>query len=291
VKKKKMNTKILVALVIGFALVGLTGAASAQGSSYTGGISYDSYQIIDTEEPTAIDMNSSACFRIDIDHFDTNYGVNGNYKGEAIGAEPGGVVPVGAGVGNVMYATPDWLYSEGVEHQVVTQGGSAVITINTKDSEDARPEMAAEISSDSSLWYSGSFSGYDIWVEDKGMAGAYGLLSDGLDFGEFGIDDDCGNVILKSDSDGYGTTWAWNGAKLTEGTFSFNAYEGMVGELEGVPLGEANFDVYGGTAVSSTFEGTAGDWAGISTYVEAWERAKVETGGNADNLDDFCIDP
>nr|QNO54491.1 hypothetical protein ILIMKHIM_00020 [Methanosarcinales archaeon ANME-1 ERB7] len=290
-----MNTKILVALVIAFAVVGLTGAASAQdgpGSSYTGYISYDSFQIIDTEEPTALDIDSGACFRLDIDHFDTNYGVNDNYKDdEDFIAEPGGVVPVGAGVYNMMSASPEWFYSEGVEHQVATQGGSATITINTKDSEDSEPEMAAEITSDQSLWYSGSFSGYFINVEDKGMAGAYGLLSDGLDFDDPGVADDCGNLILKSDSSGQGATLGWGGAKITEGTFAFSAYEGVVAELEGVPLGEANFDVYGGAASSSSFEGTVGDWGSISTGTTSAEIVFVETGWYADNLDDFCIDP
>jgi hypothetical protein len=76
------------------------------------------------------------------------------------------------------------------------------------------------------------------------------------------------------------------GAKLIEGTFSFSSYEGMTAELEGVPLGEANFDIYGGAAAASTFAGTAGDWEGISTVVEAGEYAGVETGWDADYIDD-----
>ena len=284
-----MNTKILVALVIATALVGLTGAASA--ASYTGAIDYDLIQIIDTEEPTALDLNSGAGFLTIIEKLDTSYGVSDIDK-DLLVAEPGGIVPVGAGVYNTMSATPEYWYSEGVEHQIATQGGSAAITINTKDSEDDKPEMAAEISSAQSLWYSGSFSGYYIEVADYGMAGAYGLLSDGLDFDDEGIYDDCGNIFLKSDSYGFGMTQAWGdgpgmgGAKLTEGTFSFSTFEGMTAELEGVPLGEANFDIYGGAAAASTFEGTAGDWEGISTWVEIGEYAEVETGWDADNIDD-----
>ena len=273
-----MNTKIITALVIATALVGLTGAASA--ASYTGAIDYDLIQIIDTEQPTALELNSGACFTTIIEKFDGNYGVSDPNMNLLV-AEPGGIVPVGAGVYNTMYASPEYWYSEGVEHQIATQGGSAAITINTKDSEDAKPEVAAEISSDQSLWYSGSFSGYIISVEDKGMAGAYGLQSDGLDFGEPGVDGDCGNIFLKSTSTGYGETLTWDGAKLTEGTFSHSAYEGMTAELEGVPLGEANIDVYGGAAAASTFAGTVGDGGGISTWVEAEEVATVETGWDA----------
>nr|QNO54492.1 hypothetical protein ILIMKHIM_00021 [Methanosarcinales archaeon ANME-1 ERB7] len=166
-----------------------------------------------------------------------------------------------------------------VEHQIATQGGSAAITIITKESEDARPEMAAEISSDQSLWYSGSLSKYGILVADKEMAGASGLLSDG---------DGYGNIILKSDSYGSGLTQVMgdgpsdDGAEITEGTFSFSTYEGMTAEL---PLGEANYDydIYGGASAASTFEGTVGDGEGISTWVQVVEYAEVETGWDVIN--------
>jgi hypothetical protein len=63
VKKKKMNTKILVALTIAFALVGLTGAASAAEYNINGSYTYydgavdnfDAYTFLDTELTGIID--------------------------------------------------------------------------------------------------------------------------------------------------------------------------------------------------------------------------------------------
>jgi hypothetical protein len=114
------------------------------------------------------------------------------------------------------------------------------------------------------------------------------LLSDGLE-----VSDDCGNIILKSDSYGIGLTPVGgdgpDGAEITEGTFSFSTYEGMTAEL---PLGEANYDydIYGGAgaAAASTFAGRVGDGEGISTWVQVGNYAEVEIGRDANNLEDFC---
>ena len=273
-----MNTKIIVALVIGIALVGLTGAASAQGSSYTGYSDYSHTDILDTETPTAIDVDSGTCFHTVIGHFDNSYG----FPAE------GSPVPVGAGVLNTMDATPVGM---GVEHQIATQSGSAAITIRSLDSEDCLPELEADITSTQSLWYSGSFTEYGFLTSDKGFAGAYGLLSNGLDFGDLGVGDDCGNIFLMSQSaaDGYteaimGTDPKFgtvSGAKIDGGSFKVATFEGMTVDLEGVPPGEANINVYGGALGASTFTGTVGDWASISTDIYASETLSVDTGWSA----------
>jgi hypothetical protein len=275
-----MNTKIITALVIAFALVGLTGAASAQGSYYTGNVNYDFTQILDTEEPTAIDVDSGACFDVVIDHFDTNYGF----------PNPDAPVIVGGGVGNTMYAMPG-LYSTGVEHQMAAQSGSAGVTIRSPNVGDGLPELEAEITSAQSMWYSGSFDEYMFMVSDVGTAGAYGLHANGLDFGDPGPLDDCGNCGLISTSWGIGSTYGdfETGAKLMEGTFSVSEFERMTVDLEGVPRGEAAITVEGGAAGASTFVGTvpvtevAGS-GGMSTTISVGNNLLVGAGWDYDLL-------
>ena len=296
-----MNTKIFVALVIGIALVGLTGAASA--ATYYGDVAYSHTDILDTESPTAIDVDSGAFFETIIDHFDNSYGFNVSNVGlggeptpppppplDNGTADPGGPVDVGAGVHNTMYTIPVGM---GVEHQLATQGGSAAITIRSLDSEDDLPEVEADVRSEQSLWYSGSFTEYMILTSDRGGAGAYGLLSNGLDFDDPGVMDDCGNIFLTSQSmgDGYtyimeaaDTTVTGGGAKITGGTFSVATHEGMTAILEGVSAGDAIINVYGGAMGVSTFEGAVDDWEGISTTITAAEDLTVDTGWDADYL-------
>ena len=255
-----MNTKIIVALVIGIALVGLTGAASATGSYYAGYSNYSHTDILDTEIPTYIDVFSGTCFHTVIDHFDESYGFTA----------PGDPVIVGAGVHNSMFATPVGI---GVEHQIANQGGSAAIIIRSLDSEDYMPELEAEITSEQSLWYSGSFTDYGFLTSDRGFAGAYGLLS-------YGLGEDNGDIILISESEGEGLTYA-EGGIIDGGTFSVANFEGMIVDLEGVAPGEANINVYGGAAGASTFSGEVNDWGSIYTDIFASETVSVETGWDA----------
>ena len=317
-----MNTKIITALVIAFALVGLTGAASADnpGASYTGTITYDYSDSMDLVEPTLLDINSGAAFITVIDHFDTSYGVDFPYDYSNSGtmdelienpndgcfgceAAPGAPVLVGGLVYNNMAAIPGGL-SEGVTHQKAAQSGSATITIRSKDSEDNRPEVEADITSAQSLWYSGSFDSYAFQTKDLGVVGAIGLLSNGLDFGPRGFDniyydgyfeeevdlpDDCGTLLLVSKSTGDGYTWTedadvcdweeteFGGAKLMGGTFSVATFEGMTVDLEGVPAGDAIIRVYGGAVGVSTFEGAVDDWEAIGTTITAEEKLRVIT--------------
>lgn len=256
-----MNTKkILVGLVIGIALIGLTGAASAQGSSYTGYSEYIHTDILDTEEPADLDVFSATCFNTVIDHFDTNYGFT----------TPGDPVMVGAGVHNSMFATPIGM---GVEHQIATQGGSAAITISSLDSTDGTPELEAEITSGQSLWYSGSFTDYYFATRDTGWAGAYGLLS-------YGLSEENGDIILFSQSAGEGLTYAVDGT-IDGGTFAVANSEGMTAELEGVAPGEADINVYGSAAGVSTFSGAINDGGSIYTDIWASETVSVATGWDA----------
>ncbi|MGB3459268.1 MAG: hypothetical protein WBB08_08240 [Halobacteriota archaeon] len=253
-----MNTKkILVGLVIGIALIGLTGAASAQGSSYTGYSDYSHIDILDTETPTTIDVDSATCFNTVIGHFDNSYGA----------FWPGAPVVVGAGVQNSMFATP---IGTGVEHQIATQGGSAAITIRSLDSENGTPELEAEITSQQSLWYSGSFTDYYFGTSDIGFAGAYGLLSYGLGEGN-------GDIIMFSESEGEGFTYT-EGGIIDRGTFSVANYGGMIVDLEGVAPGEADINVYGGAAGASSFSGAVNDWGSIHTDIWTSETVSVDTG-------------
>ena len=265
-----MNTKIITALVIAFALVGLTGAASAAGGIYTGTIDYDFSDYMDLGEPTLLDLNSGAGFHTVIHHFDTNYGLASD--GTPL---PGGQVDVFGGVCNSMDADPIYeLTTPGVTHQIAAQSGSASVTVRSKDSEDGLPEVEAGIMSGQSLWYSGSFDGYSMITDDVGVAGAYGLLSNGLP-------DDCGNIMLVSDSKGDGYTWTRGDSKLIGGTFSVAAFEGMTADIEGVPGDAAIINVYGGAAGVSTFEGAVDDGQGIGTRIIAEDRLTVLTGMDA----------
>ena len=273
-----MNTKIITALVIAFALVGLTGAASAAGGSYTGTINYDFSDIMDLGEPTDVHLNSGAGFHTVIQHFDTNYGCE-LLDNDAVGEgpcipSPGGDVHVAGGVCNSMKAFPRFgMRTPGVTHQIATQGGSASVTIRSKDSLDGLPEVEAGITSGQSLWYGGSFDDYDIYTDDVGVAGAYGLLSNGLP--------DCGNIMLVSDSFGEGHTWTKGGSKLIEGTFSVATFEGMTADIEGVSKGDAIINVYGGAAGASTFVGAVDDGEGIETRIAVTDVLTVKTGWGA----------
>ena len=268
-----MNTKIMVALVIAFALVGLTGAASAQGpgASYTGTINYDFSESMELVEPTLLDLNSGAGFHTVIGHFDTSYGLAPDGT-----PSPGGQVDVFGGVCNSMEGTHG-IGSMGVTRQMETQSGSASVTIRSLDSGGA-PEIEAEVTSAQSMWYRGSFDSYAISTDDVGVAGAYGLLSNGLDFPS---PDDCGNIVLASDSYGNGYTWTNGGSKLIEGTFSVATFEGMTAELEGVSQGDAIINVYGGAVGASTFMGAVDDGEGIGTTITAEDVLTVLTGSAA----------
>ena len=269
-----MNTKIITALVIAFALVGLTGAASAQGSTYNADLNYDFSQILDTEEPADVDIHSAACFHGDM-YFDTNYGFG----------DPGDPVTVGGVVNNTMITRPG-LFSTGVEHQMASQSGSAGITIRSPDSEDDLPELEAEITSAQSMWYSGSFDEYHFSSSDTGVIGAYGLHANGLDFENPGPGDDCGNIGLISTSSGTGWTYGDNftlGSKLMEGTFSVSEFERMTVHIEGVPRGQAATRVEGGAAGASTFVGTVpvthpGDSAGMGTSMSVSNDLLINAG-------------
>ena len=283
-----MNTKIITALVIAFALVGLTGAASA--ASYTGTINYDYSDFLDTQRPDMLDVNSGACFYTVIDHFDENYGLNASVK-PAIEPLLGGEVPVGGEVFNRMNVIPG-MASEGALTQMASQSGSATVTIRTKNT-DVIPEFEAEITTAQSLFYVGSFDSMTMKTMDKGVAGAYGLLSNGLDFNASGVSDDCGNILLNHSSTGYGYTYTTGGSKLTGGTFSVATVDGVRAELEGVPVGQARTEVYGSAAGVSTFVGTvpvrhlpdaAGEKGDMHTEISVTKDLLIEAGFQADNL-------
>ena len=259
-----MNTKIIVALVIGIALVGLTGAASA--AEQIDSIYYEYIQTFGGEEINPVKVASGAAFEVIDEHFDSTTVKKigeGNYPDTQKCAM----------VGNYMNTNPGMEHG-GAYHHKITQSGSADLILRTMDDEDEFPELELDLVKAQSIWYSGQFDSYGVEMEQVGIVGT--------NYGAFGVGDNdpaCGNCHLYETATGSGLTTATGTASITEGTFAMASAQGV-----DVYLANENtvMDITGGVGIGSTFDGNIDfDTGSITTWVTASETSSISSGAGA----------
>ena len=191
-----MNTKILVALVIGIALVGLTGAASACETT-TSDLYYDFVHRVEGQGIGIIDglddINSCAGFTIE-GPCDGGLSENAMIKNTLVGVKATFDDPRGDG---------------GIYDATVIQSGSASITKRPLDSEDVLDELEVFVLKTQDLMVSGQFTSIGAKFEDKASVGVnyYDPLRDIVD---------CGNCHATEISEAGGKVEALNGATISE---------------------------------------------------------------------------
>ena len=193
-----MNTKILVALVIGIALFGLTGAASAQTST-----SSIYYEFMKTIEGNGIDVVG--------DSFDGIVSTAGWQQGaDERALIQNTLVNVNADAGDI---DPN-----GVYHATLTQAGTASITKRPLDSEDELGELEIGMMKAQDLTVSGQFKSIGACFEDHASVGVnyYDPITNGYgDPGALSVSD-CGNCHATEESTANGTVSAEGAAKISE---------------------------------------------------------------------------
>jgi len=255
-----MNTKILVALVIATALVGLTGAASA--AEQIDSIYYEYTQIFGGEEINPVRVNSGAAFEVIDEHFDSTTAASGWPDTQKC-----------AIVGNYMNTNPGMEHG-GAYHHKITQSGSADLILRTMNDEDEFPELELDLAKAQNIWYSGQFDSYGVEMKQIGIVGE--------NYGAFGVganDPACGNCHLVETATGNGSTTATGTASITEGTFAMASAQGV-----DVYLANENtvMDITGGVGIGSTFDGNIDfDTGHITTAVSATETSLISSGAGA----------
>ena len=261
-----MNTKIITALVVGIALFGLTGAASANdewATWETDEISFEYLESFAGLEPVTVDVTSGVGFDKVITNFDTTYGY---YED--------GTLIKGAEIEKTMKTTPT---GDGGFDQTIRQSGYAKQVIRGLNKEDGKVEFAAEIGTSQDTWFSGTLNKMDVEMSDTGYIGAYGLVTK--------ANPGCGNCVLYSNSEGTGTTEALGTKEgnhlsiLHDGTFWMDTVEGVSVDLSGTWRPEAF--VYGGSSGGSTFEGTMKEEGSIHTRVTVEDCMLFDQGDSA----------
>jgi hypothetical protein len=260
-----MNTKILVMLVIGIALVGLTGAAA--GDNYTTGVSFNYWSDLHTVSPVNTQATAGAEYNSEIENLN-NYG-NLGMDSDGLGYGLGGMVQATQSTAPVD-AIP---YVMGSEYDAIeSMWGYATQTINTVNPADDKCEWAAEIGTGHHLDWTGSVKSNMLTV--VGDVGEVGVL---LNPANPGDSTKCGNCRLNSALTGEGKTEVLvdSLATLTGGTFDISGYEGVCMDLSEV---DRHIDVYGGSSASSTYVGSALSQGSITTTVTASDTMKVGLG-------------
>ena len=149
--KKKMNTKILVALIIGITLVGLTGAASACETS----TSSIYYEFVKTIEGQGIGVVGNS-----LDGIESTAGWDQGFGERAIIQNT--LVDVKAEPA----VDPDGIY-----HAKVIQAGTASITKRPLDSEDELGELESSVKKSQDVIVSGQFMSFGASFEDYASVG------------------------------------------------------------------------------------------------------------------------
>jgi hypothetical protein len=260
VKRRKMNTKILVALVIGITLAGLTGVASA--AEQIDSIYYEYTQTFGGEEINPVRVASGAAFEVTDEHFDSTTATINRGETETC-----------AIVGNYMNTNPGMEHG-GAYHHAITQSGSADLIMRTMEDEDVLPELELALQKAQSIWYSGQFDSYGVEMAQIGIVGEnYGAYGVGLG------DPACGNCHLEEIATGNGLTTATGRASITEGTFAMASAQSV-----DVYLANENtvMDITGGVGIGSTFDGNIDfDDGWITTTVGASETSSISSGSGA----------
>lgn len=199
-----MNTKILVALVIGIALFGLTGAASADTTSCqatdTTSTSSIYYEFVKTIEGNGIDVVGTS-----LDNIVSGAGWNQGGCEKALIKNT--LVNVDVNAGNI---DPN-----GVYHATLTQAGTASITKRPLDSEDELGELEIAMKKGQDLTVSGQFKSIGAQFSDFGSVGVNYYNPIDSDTGDPSVSD-CGNCHATEVSSAWGTVVAYDNAKISE---------------------------------------------------------------------------
>ena len=238
-----MNTKILVMLVIGITLVGLTGVASARETS-TSSIYYEFLKEVEGEGIHVI---------TDLDDITSTAGWSYNNP-----SEPGssGCFDEAVFIQNKVhntYATfaPD---TEGEYEGTVIQTGSASMTKRPLNSEAPcdLPEFEARVDKTQAVIVSGQFKTFGTAFSDSASVGVnyYDPIT--------GTVSHCGNCHAEETSTAYGSVVANGNSKFSEaaiGTSSWTSLKAMGWEHVPITTGADWVYMDGGAAASSEFFG------------------------------------
>jgi hypothetical protein len=257
-----MNTKILVALVIGIALFGLTGAASAQTSTDTSTSSIY-YEFVKT-----IEGNGISVVRDSLDGIESTAGWQQGAGERALIQNT--LVNVHANAGNI---DPN-----GVYHATLTQAGTASITKRPLDSEDDFGELEISMMKGQDLIVSGQFKSIGAVFNDHASVGVnyYDPITNGYDEpGALSVSD-CGNCHATEESKASGVVRAIGAAKISEAAIGTTAWtslsaDGWTGTVVMDGGSSAYSSFFGDSIVGQTPIG-AGQPAGgsIITSSDSW---------------------
>lgn len=246
-----MNTKIIAALVIGIALFGLTGAASA--TEAWDEITYVHKETIESIQyrPTDEFLVSGAFFYKIIDDFDGSYGYT---EGEHDVMLAGGVV-------NIMDVD---VTGVGAYNSEKMQTGKANVTLRSLDKNDGVPEIEMYVGKAQTVNVEGSLDKVVVDLDGFGLVGEYGAVSNGLP--------GCGSLCLCEQVKGDVTVAPTgmipanfgsaenNGpcpgaVKIDSVGVSLSSYQGLTADLEGVPPANPKVDVFGGVSMGVSYDG------------------------------------
>ena len=201
-----MNTKILVALVIGITLAGLTGAASA--CQTTTSDLY--YQFVHTVEGQGIEIIDgmpaiASCAAWDV--------------GGPCNDENAGIVNR---LVNVNADFNDARGGDGIYHATLTQTGAASITKRPLDSEDDLEELEVFVGKSQDLAVSGQFTKVEAVFEDCASVGAnwYDPLRDVIGC-------HCGNCHAIELSEATAGVYAKENAKISEASMGTGSWTSL----------------------------------------------------------------
>lgn len=244
-----MNTKIIAALVIGIALFGLTGAASATETwdeiTYVHKETLESVQYLPTDEF----LVSGAFFYKIIDDFDGSYGYT---AGEHDVMFAGGVV-------NIMDVD---VTGVGAYNSEKMQTGKANVTLRSLDKNDGVPEIEMYVGKAQKVDVEGSLDMVVVDLDGFGLVGEYGAVSNGLP--------GCGSLCLCEQVQGdvivaptgmipnFGATQnapPTGAVKIDSVGVSLSSHQGLTADLEGVPPANPKVDVYGGVSMGVSYDG------------------------------------
>ena len=273
-----MNTKIITALVIGVALFGLTGAASA--TDLWEQVTYVHQETLDSVQyqPTNESLVSGAFFAKIVDDFDANYG----YTTTGPWILDDDVLAVG-GIGNIMKVEPTGV---GAYSSDITQSGMANITIRSLDADDKLPEIEMNMLKTQQVGVTGSLDRVNVTMDSYGLVGEYGALSNGLP--------GCGNLVQVQAAHANAAVApnGWPGDP-THGAVKIHGVgaqmmttQGLTADIEGVPYANPIVKTYGSATVGVSYDAivdvikddTNTNWAKINATADILEHCSVGGG-------------
>ena len=256
-----MNTKIIVALVIGIAVIGLTGVASARTS--TSSIYYDFVK--------TVEGNGIYDVVTDLDNLVSTAGWSYD--------DPSSTYQERAFIQNTLentWATPAG-DPDGIYHAKVIQAGTASITTRDEDSEDADKELEIKMAKAQDVIVSGQFKAFGAVFSDNASVGVnyFDPITSGT--GDLSVSG-CGNCHATEVSNAWGRVISSGDAKISEaavGTESWTslAADGWTRDVFMDGGSSAYSEFYGDSLVGNTPVDAGLDDIGASIQTEAYASA------------------